>query len=111
MVRKSQRNKAKARINHTLEEFTPKGLPKDAKIKIESWTDSDTGEVAHYALAYINQLEYRKDNGRVSGYDNSHKYHHRHYKGKIEPIEFNGFEKITERFLDEVQQLLDGREL
>lgn len=69
MVRKSQRNRSKARINRTLEEFTPKGLSKGAIVKIESWTDADTGEVAHYALAYINPL------------------------------------------LDEVQQLLDGKDI
>ncbi len=111
MVRKSQRHQPKARENYTLEEFTPKDLPKGAKIKIESWMNEINNEVEHYAMAYINPVEFTKDNGRVLGYDNSHNYHHRHYKGIIEPIEFISFEDITKRFLREVRSLVNGEKI
>jgi hypothetical protein len=32
------------------------------------------------------------------GYDNAHGHHHRHYLGKVEPIEFVSFEDIEDRF-------------
>ena len=38
------------------------------------------------------------DNGRVIGYDNAHGYHHRHAFGRVEAIEFVGFEDIEARF-------------
>lgn len=31
-------------------------------------------------------------------YDNNHGYHHRHFMGKEELIEFESFEAISERF-------------
>jgi hypothetical protein len=31
-------------------------------------------------------------------YDNAHGYHHRHYMGVVEPIEFVSFEDIEARF-------------
>lgn len=111
MVRKSQRHQPKARENYTLEEFTPKGLPKGAKIKIENWMNEINGEVEHYAMAYINPVEFTKDNGRVLGYDNSHNYHHRHYKGNVEPIKFISFEDTTKRFLREVRSLVNGEKI
>ena len=51
-----------------------------------------------YNMAYINHAVCSKDNGRVLGYDNAHGYHHRHFFGVIEPIEFFSFEDIEERF-------------
>jgi hypothetical protein len=38
------------------------------------------------------------DNGYVVGYDNAHGYHHRHFKGSIEPIDFINFEDVEARF-------------
>jgi hypothetical protein len=41
----------------------------------------------------------------VLGYDNSHDYHHRHFMGKVEAIEFRDYESLAARFLEEVRQL------
>jgi hypothetical protein len=43
-------------------------------------------------------LLYYKDNGRVLGYDNDHGYHHRHYLGIEEKVDFNSFEDVKKRF-------------
>jgi Family of unknown function (DUF6516) len=56
------------------------------------------GEVIRYSMAYINWRICNDDNGRVLGYDNSHGYHHRHYMGREEPVEFESYEAIVERF-------------
>lgn len=56
------------------------------------------GKLRRYSLTYINHHICSLDNGRVLGYDNSHGYHHRHYMGKEEPIEFVSYEEIAERF-------------
>lgn len=69
----------------------------NGQLRREIWVD-EQGRVTRYNLAYINHGLYRGDNGRVVGYDNQHGYHHRHYFGKVEPIEFNSFEDIEERF-------------
>ena len=66
-------------------------------LRREVWVD-DAGKVVRYNLAYINQNEFRADNGRMLGYDNAHGHHHRHYLGKVEPIEFTSFEDIEDRF-------------
>lgn len=66
-------------------------------LRREVWIDL-TGKVIRYNLAYINQNEFRHDNGRILGYDNAHGYHHRHYLGTVEPIEFISFEDIEDRF-------------
>jgi hypothetical protein len=34
----------------------------------------------------------------VVGYDNAHGYHHRHFMGVVEPIDFTTFEDIEDRF-------------
>jgi hypothetical protein len=66
-------------------------------LRREVWVD-DAGRVVRYNLAYINQNEFRVDNGRMLGYDNAHGHHHRHYLGKVDPIEFTSFEDIEDRF-------------
>jgi hypothetical protein len=38
------------------------------------------------------------DHGRVLGYDSTHGYHHRHFKGKVTPVRFESFEQIEARF-------------
>lgn len=63
----------------------------------EVWVD-DAGRVVRCNLAYINQNAFAGDNGRVFGYDNAHAYHHRHYYGTVEPIEFISFEDVEDRF-------------
>lgn len=66
-------------------------------LRREVWVDA-RGEVVRYSLAYINHDIFQGDNGRVVGYDNAHGFHHRHYKGKVEAVEFTGFEDIESRF-------------
>ena len=66
-------------------------------LRREVWVDAK-GKVVRYNLTYINHDLFQGDNGRVIGYDNAHGFHHRHYKGKVEAVDFQGFEDIEERF-------------
>ena len=77
---------------------------KGAKLKEEVWQTED-GEVVRYSLAYINHRVCGVDNGRVLGYDNSHEYHHRHFMGTVEPIEFDSYKSLSARFQAEVNEL------
>lgn len=86
-----------------LEIFEPEDavIPKrlgGGKLKERVIRDLDTGEVVEYALAYINPAISMKDNGRILCYDNSHRLHHQHRLGRIEPIEFTTFEELRRRF-------------
>jgi hypothetical protein len=92
-------------ITKTIDETVVLGRPrKGAKLKEEVW-QTDGGEVVRYSLAYINPLICVVDNGRVLGYDNSHEYHHRHFMGTIEPIEFDNYKALSKRFQAEVNEL------
>ncbi len=62
-------------------------------------------EVVGYALAYVNPRLCWVDNGRVLGYDNAHDYHHRHFRGEVTEVEFNGYDELVSRFEAEVQEL------
>ena len=66
-------------------------------LRREVWVDR-RGKVVRYNLAYINHEIFQGDNGRVLGYDNAHGFHHRHFMGKVEAVEFESFENIEERF-------------
>ena len=68
---------------------------------------SDNGELGRYSLTYINLHIYNKDNGRVLGYDNDHGYHHRHYLGKVEKVDFISFNKIKNRLEEEWRDIHD----
>lgn len=68
--------------------------------------------VTRYNLAYINHAIHPGDNGRVLGFDNAHGYHHRHFMGRIEAVEFEGYEATLERFQREwleIVQTAGGR--
>lgn len=65
-----------------------------------------------YNLAYVNPPILRGrfqfcavDHDRVLGYDNIHDYHHRHFMGTVEPVEFDKYESLSERFYAEVIEL------
>lgn len=58
----------------------------------EVWVD-DKGTVTRYNLAYINNRLFNDDNGRILGFDNAHGYHHRHYYGQVETVNFICFEE------------------
>lgn len=66
-------------------------------LRREVWVD-EQGCVVRYNLAYINREIYQGDNGRVVGYDNAHGFHHRHYMGTVERVEFTSFDAIEEKF-------------
>ena len=72
-------------------------------LKEEVWFEGD--KLVRYSLAYINLRVCGLDHGRVLGYDNAHDYHHRHFMGKVESIEFNGYEDLIVRFENEVHEL------
>ncbi|MFP3565480.1 DUF6516 family protein [Paraburkholderia sp. SIMBA_030] len=68
----------------------------NGELRREVWVDKE-GRVTRYNLAYINHI-YQGDNGRVIGYDNAHGFHHRHFFGNIEPVDFVSFEEIEDAF-------------
>jgi hypothetical protein len=72
------------------------GKRKGAVLKEEVWYEGD--RVAKYSLAYINPKVFSGDNGRVLGFDNTHDYHHRHFMGKIEQVEFRSYADLVRRF-------------
>jgi len=80
-----------------------KGRRKGAVLKEQTWYED--GKLVAYSLAYVNLKVSRVDNGRVLGYDNSHSHHHRHFMGRVEPIDFAGYPALVERFLAEVHEL------
>ena len=57
--------------------------------------------VTRYNLAYINHSICQVDNGRVLGFDNAHDYHHRHYMGEVQAVEFTRYEATLEKFQQE----------
>ena len=59
-------------------------------LSYEVWGFRTKGKsvVTRYNLAYVNHEIFQGDNGRVLGFDNAHGYHHRHYMGEIESVEF-----------------------
>ena len=65
--------------------------------------------VTRYNLAYINLSIFREDNGRVLGFDNAHDYHHRHYMGEVEAVEYVSYETTLERFQAEWIELVSRR--
>jgi hypothetical protein len=93
------------KITKTLHtEFTLTRPRKGAKLKEEVW-QTDDGQVVRYSLAYINHQICGVDNGRVLGYDNSHNHHHRHFMGTVEPVDFDSYEALQDRFQTEVFEL------
>ncbi|HEV2136413.1 MAG TPA: hypothetical protein VGR47_19475 [Terracidiphilus sp.] len=85
------------------EEYRLKGKRKGALLKEQ--ISFEDGKVLAYSLAYINLRRCPVDNGRVLGYDNSHGYHHRHFMGRIEPVDFSTYAALAERFIQEVHEL------
>jgi len=78
-------------------------------LSYEIWGYVDKGKtvVTKYNLAYINHAIYQGDNGRVLGFDNAHDYHHRHYMGEIEAVEFVSYEATQERFQQEWLEIVN----
>lgn len=76
-------------------------------LRFEVWGYVKNGVtvVTRYNIAYINHAVSQSDNGRVLGYDNAHDYHHRHFMGSVEPVEFVSFEHTVELFQAEWTQI------
>jgi len=69
-------------------------------LSYEVWGFREKGKtvVTRYSLTYVNHEIFQGDNGRVLGFDNAHGYHHRHYMGEIESVEFVSYEATLDRF-------------
>lgn len=88
------------------DEFYPKGRKRGILVRIQV-EFSRAGQLLRYSLVLIDTRNQAADNGRVLGYDNAHGYHHRHHLGEFEPVEFNTFEDILERFETDYRKYLD----
>ena len=62
--------------------------------------------VARHNLTYVNHAIHQADNGRVLGLNNAHNYHHRHFMGKVQAVEFFSFEATLERFQREWAEIV-----
>jgi hypothetical protein len=80
-------------------------------LSYEVWGYREKGKtvVTRYNLAYINHEIFSGDNGRVLGFDNAHEYHHRHYMGVVELVEFVSHEATLDRFQLEWQEIVNER--
>ena len=96
-------NKARP-VETVLTKVTPlRGRRKGAALKEEVWFVD--GKVTSYNLAYINLRRCQVDHGGVLGYDNSHGYHHRHFMGRVEAVQFTTYKAHLKRFMKEVHAL------
>ncbi|MDO9225675.1 MAG: DUF6516 family protein [Pseudomonadota bacterium] len=91
------------------ERFELKAKSGGGLLSYEVWGYVEKGltVVTRYNLAYINHAIHQGDNGRVLGFDNAHGYHHRHYLGKVEAIEFVSYEATQERFQQEWLEIVN----
>jgi CHASE1-domain containing sensor protein len=105
-----KKNKPKIEVQLERETFKLKANKGGGILSFEVWGFVQNGKtvVTRYNLAYINPLICQKDNGRVLGFDNAHDYHHRHYMGKVAPVEFVSYEQTLEQFQEEWQEIVKG---
>ncbi len=105
--------KASKPIEELLEQerFELKAKSGGGVLSYEVWGYQDKGRtvVTRYNLAYINHAICAADHGRVLGYDNAHDYHHRHFMGKVSPVEFVSYEDTLEKFQQEWQAIVRRR--
>jgi hypothetical protein len=74
-------------------------------VRIELWQDSTTAVIVKCTFVYVNDAICDTDEGRVVGFDNSHRYtghasaHHAHWMGAVRenvgPVDLH---KILQRF-------------
>jgi Family of unknown function (DUF6516) len=100
--------KSRTEILLEQERFELKPKSGGGLLNYEVWGYKEKGKaiVTRYALAYINHAICKEDNGRVLGFDNAHDYHHRHYMGKVEAVEFESYEATLERFQREWTEII-----
>lgn len=73
---------------------------------MEAW-ENEKGEIVKYSMAYINPLIFSGDHGRVIGYDNTHDFHHRHYRGEISEVDnFSSYQELVDRFEKEIKEFV-----
>jgi hypothetical protein len=104
---KRKKNAGQSRIKETLlidESISIHKKKGNGIIRRQVWTNAEGG-VTRYSLAYINHNLFHGDNGRVLGYDNAHGYHHKHYMGKVEPVDFICFGELENQFQQEFEVL------
>jgi len=74
-------------------------------IKFEAWEYDE--RIIKYNMVYINKNIFPNDNGRVTGYDNSHEFHHKHYFGQITELDdFVTYEDLVIRFQNDVKEFI-----
>jgi hypothetical protein len=91
------------------ERFELKAKSGGGLLSYEVWGYVERNEtvVTRYNLAYINHAICQGDNGRVLGFDNAHGYHHRHFMGNVEAVEFESYAAIAERFQQEWLEIVN----
>ena len=78
-------------------------------LREEVWMDEED-KVVRYNLAFIMPHMTGIDHGRILGYDNRHGYHERHFMGKRQAVDYQGFPNLSQRFYQEVTVLRRGYE-
>ena len=108
MLKMIKKSKPKIESQLERETFKLKSNKGGGILSYEVWGYVQDGKtvVTRYNLAYINPLICQRDNGRVLGFDNVHNYHHRHYMGKVAPVEFVSYEDTLLQFEREWQDIM-----
>jgi hypothetical protein len=73
-------------------------------LREEVWVNA-RGGVVKYNLAFLLPHLFRKDNGRVLGYDNAHGVHERHDKGVAQKTRYKDYPSTAARFYREVASI------
>jgi hypothetical protein len=81
----------------------------DGIFREEVWVNAKN-EVVKYNLAFLLPHIFRKDNGRVLGYDNAHGIHERHYRGSAKEVPFRDYLTTLTRFIEEVRNIRSSYE-
>jgi hypothetical protein len=73
-------------------------------VREEVWVDGH-GQVVRYNLAFLLPHRFRRDNGRVLGFDNAHGIHERHFMGNATKVSFTNYSATARRFFREAESL------
>ena len=75
-------------------------------VKFEAWEYEN--QIVKYNMLYVNKNIFSKDNGRVTGYDNSHNFHHKHYFGQITELDdFINYQELVLRFKNDIEEFIE----